>query len=226
MVKVTKFLLLIISILFLVNSTTYSTLVLVTGIITEEDSGNPIGVNIEIRDKNGKKIKTQSNSLSGEFQQILNAGEHFTVILYNDNIIRREFKFSTIDTNSYAEQKENWSVFKPVVGSKIFKGNIFIHGSKDFLESAQDVLEEMQMLLRFNRNLIVTFKLSAEMNHADKKGKKINKTDENLLSERIKILNDYISKWTKERNRIKIDSKSDEHNDFVVQISEIKNYLD
>jgi len=208
------------------NYEIYSAQIILNGRIIEENTQKPIGVNIELRDENGKKNKSQSNSLTGEFQFVVESNKTYNVILNSDEILRRDFKFKTLDTNTYAEQTVEWYVFKPKIGNRIFKGNIFKINTWQLTNEGEEILEEIKMTLRFNRNLFVNFNISAENIITDKKGKKTIKTDEKLLEQRKNVLISIVDTWTKEKNRIRINESNDNNYDFIVQISDLKNYLD
>jgi len=131
--------------------------------------------------------------------------------LNSDDILRREIKIKTLDTNQYAEQKIEINVFKPVVGNKIFAGNIFYPNSSKISTEGEQELGELQLLLRFNRNLNVEFKISG---------------DSELVKSRKDILANWIENWKREKSRIKILEGNENEFDFVVKISDIKSYLD
>lgn len=210
MKKVTYLLLFLAISLFFLNNI-YASQILLHGYIFDSQSKKPIGVSIEFKDADGKKIKTQSNSLTGEFQQILESNTKYSVVLNSEDILRREVKIQTIDTNQYAEQKIEFNVFKPTVGNKIFAGNIFQLNSTKISIDGEQQLEELQLLLRFNRNLNVEFKISG---------------DNDLVKLRKDIVSNWIENWKREKSRIKILEGNEKENDFVVKISDIKSYLD
>lgn len=186
--------------------------ILVKGQIYDVTTKKPIGVEIEFRDSQGKKIKCQSNSLSGEYQQVLNSNTQYTVILNNSDILRREFKFKTLDTNDYAEQIEDWGVVVPKPGAVLFKGQIYDSGNDNFSAQGIDKLEELQMLLRFNRELHVEFVVNS-LNSVSKDG-------------RVNNLEALINRWTRENPRITIrQSKSKSDNDLLVVITKVKNFI-
>jgi hypothetical protein len=202
--------------------------VLVKGTIVDELNHKPIGVNIEFRDKAGKKIKCNSNSLSGEFEQILDGGQKYTVILNSDFILRKEFKFSVIDTNQYAEQKTDWFVIRPVPGATVFQGTVFNDKESQFSSDGMAALEELQMLLRFNRTLHVVFKVFTDEIITVKGKKKTTSINIDLLNKRVKTIEETISSWTMEKARIQIKSidNSIDKNNLVVQITKLQNYVD
>jgi hypothetical protein len=202
--------------------------VLIKGKITDELNHKPIGVNIEFRDNNGKKIKCQSNSLSGEFEQVLESGQKFKVILSSDVILRKEFKFSVIDTNQYAEQKTDWLVIKPVIDAIVFQGSVFNDNDSNISRAGTESLEELQMLLRFNRTLHVVFKIYTEEIITIKGKKKTTSINLELLDKRVKAIEQIISSWTMENPRIQIkqiDNSVEQYN-LVVQITKLQSYVE
>jgi hypothetical protein len=211
------------------NSPMYSSVqILIKGKIVDELNHKPMGVNIEFRDKNGKKIKCQSNSISGEFEQVFESGQKFSVILNSDEILRKEFKFSVIDTNQYIEQNADWIVIKPVPGATVFKGSVFDDKESQFSTAGLESLEELKMLMRFNRTLHVVFKIYTEEIVTVKGKKKTTSINIELLNNRVKVLQETISSWTMEKNRIElkpIDDLTDKNN-LVVQITKLQSYVD
>jgi hypothetical protein len=186
--------------------------ILVKGQIFDETTKKPMGVEIEFRDAQGKKIKCQSNSISGEFQQVLSSNTQYTVILNNSDILRREFKFKTLDTNDYVEQIEDWGVVVPKPGTVLYKGQIYDSNNDNFSSNGTEKLEELQMLLRFNRELHVEFVVNS-LNSVSQDG-------------RVKNLEQLINRWTRENPRISIrQSKSKSDNDLVVVITKVKDFI-
>ncbi len=185
--------------------------ILVKGFITEESTQKPIGVEIEFRDSDGKRIKSLSNSLTGEFQQILNSSSEYTVILNSSEILRKEFRFRTLDTNDYAEQEIDWTVIKPQPGAIIFRGGIF-GSDNSFTKSGTEKLEEIQVILRFNRELHVDFK--------------VNNTNKSDTNARIALLEKHIEKWNREKGRITVKSdKNSGGHDLIVEITKVKEFI-
>ena len=189
-----------------------NTQILVKGIIIDENSKEPLGVSIEMRTEDGKKIKTQSNSETGLFEQLLPSGVKYTVILNSDDILRKEFEFSTDVAEQYKEQLTEWTAVKPKKGSKVFSGNIFNAGKSEISSEGLKKLKELQMLLRFNRSLYVEFEISGENSLAEK---------------RLSEINRHIESWTREKSRIElkpIENQSGDK-DLLVRITKIEEFL-
>lgn len=186
--------------------------VLVKGTVKDENTSEPLGVDIEIRSLDGKKIKTQSNIITGVFEQLLPSGESYIVILNSDDILRKEFEFSTEKTDSYKEQEAEWTAIKPLPGSKIFSGEIFSNGNDEITSDGQKKLKEIQMLLRFNRSLYVNFEISGESSLAQK---------------RITTLNNVIGNWTREKSRIELvtNNSNTSAKDIIVKVNKIEEFI-
>lgn len=190
--------------------------VLIKGVTFDENTNQPIGVSIEFKSADGKKIKTQSNINSGLFEQLLPAGENYTVILSSDNILRKEFSFKVDVTDKFKEQKTEWSVLVPVVGAKIFAGNIFKKGTSSISDDGAQKLKELQMLLRFNRSLYVSFNIESE--------------NESLSKDRVNELNTLLDTWMREKTRVELKSikktaKNETVKDLYVHITKIEEFL-
>lgn len=185
--------------------------VLVKGKIFEENTLEPLVLSIEFRSQEGKKIKTQSNS-NGEFEQLLPSGSKYLVILNSDSILRKEFNFIVDDSDKFIEQKTEWTAIKPKVGSRIFGGNIFLNSSSNLSEQGIESLKELQMLLRFNRSLYVSFEISNK---------------ENLYESRLNFLKNYVESWTREKARIEFNimGKEQSNNDLNVKITKMSDFL-
>lgn len=189
-----------------------NTQILVKGIIIEENTKEPIGVSIELRSEDGKKIKTQSNSETGLFEQLLPSGVKYLVILNSDDVLRKEFEFSTEVADKYKEQVTEWTVVKPNMGSKIFSGNIFNPEQSEISSEGLKNLKELQMLLRFNRTISVVFEITG---------------NQSLAQNRLNVLNNHIENWNREKSRIelKLNTNKSSDKDLLVRITKIEDFL-
>lgn len=135
--------------------------VVVKGIVKDEFTNKPLGVLIQFKTANGKKIKINSNSIDGQFEQVFPAGEKVQVTLSGDNIFRTEFDFQVMNTEKYMEQKVEWTAKSIRVGAKVMSTNLFENGSTDLNQEAKQKLEELKEILRFNRNVNVDLSINA-----------------------------------------------------------------
>ncbi len=186
--------------------------ILVKGFVKEAETGEYLAVDIEFRTEDKKKIKTKSNLLDGSFEQLLPAGEKFIVILNSDDILRKEFSFTTDEASEYKEQKTEWTAVKPKEGSKVFTGDIFASGKQNLKPEAQNTLKELQMLMRFNRGIHVDFLVSGEKNIVEKRKVELSKI---------------IACWIREKERINVitGSNSDKNSDLTVKIRKVEDFL-
>lgn len=137
--------------------------IVVKGKITDEQTGQPIGVDIEFRSTDGRKIKINSNSISGEYQQVLNAGEFYEVILTGPNIIRKVDRLKVDHFDSYDEQEQNFTVIKLEPGRAIFKITAFDKGSNQInKEELESIFSEIQEIMKFNRAVNFEFVVNAK----------------------------------------------------------------
>jgi hypothetical protein len=214
-----KFTLLLIICIFVFSNNIYTQFlsgknsqVLVKGIVKDDNTNEPLGVSIELRGSDGKKLKTQSNSLTGLFEQLLPADMTYSVILNSDDIIRKEFEFKTDTATQFKEQEVEWTAIKPLPGAKIFSGAIFINDDSQISDLGESRLQEIQLLLRFNRSLYVVFEVAG---------------DNALYMSRIDVLKNKIESWTREKSRIEYKSSQNKSNsnDLLVKITKIEDFL-
>lgn len=131
------------------------------GVITDEITGKPVGVNIEFRDSQGEKVKIISNSLDGSYQQLVNAGEKYAIIFTNYDILRKTVEYKVPDTNSYAEFEMDYSVKKLVQGMDLFKYDAFPKGGNGVATQTLEKLQELNNLMVFNRAVNFNFVINA-----------------------------------------------------------------
>ncbi len=137
--------------------------IVVKGKIADEQTGEPMGVDIEFRNSDGKKIKINSNSLTGEFQQVLNAGEFYEVILSGSNIIRKVDRFKVDHYDSYDEQEQNFTVKKLEPGRTLFRLSPFEKGSSQIIgDELESIFIELQEIMKFNRAVYFEFVVNAK----------------------------------------------------------------
>ncbi len=186
--------------------------VLIKGIVRDDNTQEPLGVDIELRSIDGKKLKTKSNILTGLFEQLLPADVIYTVYLNSDDIIRKEFEFKTDTASQFKEQEVEWTAIKPLPGAKIFSGDIFLKDNNQLTPAGESKLNEIQMLLRFNRSLFVVFEVTG---------------DKQLSESRIDVLKKQVETWTREKSRIEYKSSQvmTGANNFYVKITKVEDFL-
>ncbi len=159
-----RFFIFLLCIVLMLNFTLAQPLpIVVKGKVTDELTGQPIGVEIEFRSTDGRKIKINSNSISGEYQQVLNAGEFYDVIFSGPNIIRKVDRLKVDHFDSYDEQEQNFTVIKLEPGRTLFKISAFNKGSNEVSkEEIESVFNQIKEIMKFNRAVNFEFVINAK----------------------------------------------------------------
>lgn len=134
---------------------------LLKGTVTDEISGKPLGVTIVFMDDQGKKIKIQSNSIAGNFEQVLNSSSEYSVILSSNDIVRKELVINTKDTDSYTEQKIDFKVKKLAPGVELYSIKCFEMNDDKVNGYAESTFNDLMDMMKFNRSVKVDFKVNA-----------------------------------------------------------------
>lgn len=201
--------------------------ILLKGKIYDEYSNEPMPVNIEFKDSDGKKINIFSNSSTGNFEQILDAGKFYKVKLTKENILRQEFDYTTKQDKKYSEDSVSWTVKKLSVGANLFDFDLFEMNSELITENGKKNLDKVLDALKFNRSISLAFKVSSNDSYVDDK-KTTSIKLEDLFKKRIASIEDYIKGWTREKSRIEfdrtftLDKKAKNKNDLFVIINKIQ----
>lgn len=225
-----------IAVLFTTNNELYSfkrtVQILVKGTVIDEFTGKPVGASLEFRLESGRKFKINSNSISGEFEQVFNSGEKVQVVISNWDIARKTEEFVVKDTAAYSEQSVDFFVRKFEVDSPIFKFNLFEQNSSNFVNDYKAILDSLEQTFRFSRNIKVELRVNArdsywkteklvqqEKPKVKSTKKKQQKTEvetrtiiespnesavKSLVDSRIVKLAESLGDWTKNRNRITV----------------------
>lgn len=182
------------AILFLLNTTLIAGVpIVVKGIVTDEYTGKPASVEIIFKNGDGTKIKIQSNSITGKFEQVLNSGTEYEVILQNYDIIRKETSLAIEESDSYMEKKVEFTVKKLKPGRVVFDYDLFASNSTELSDAGKLKLKELKSVMRFNRSVKFEFKVS---------GRDSGSSSKTLTDGRIQAIKDYIDKWRRAKRRI------------------------
>jgi len=164
--------------------------VLLKGKITDEVSGKPIGTGIEFISKDGRKIKTQSNSITGEWEQLLTSGE-YEVILFSWNVARKTTSIAIEEVEKFKEIRQDFTVKRMMPNDIMFNLNAFADNSATPNRSILNELEVLKVAMRFNRGVqFIVY---------------INSTDNNLTAKRIEEINNYFKDWGSQARRIRVE---------------------
>ena len=198
--------------------------ILLKGVITDSYDGKPISVEIRIEDENGKFFKIQSNSITGHYEQILEADKNYKIRLNAKNILPTYIDIKTDTTSHYGEQEQNFFVVKLQKGRAVKCLDLFPTGESELNNEAMDIFDEMNTNMRFNRSVSFYFEITADdswdeyTNTITKKVKKKTITEKTfdekafnaLLQKRFETLQSKISDLTKYPERIEVRKGSEE----------------
>ena len=255
--KTVLYILILVFALLLTNYNAYSfktnVTILVKGTVVDEYTGEPVETTVEFLPKNGRKFKIKTNSITGKFEQIFKAGDEVDVKFYYWNVPRTYAKIKVKDTIAFTEQEVQFKVKKLEAGRTLFRFNLFTPGTDNFSANSKEMLDSVEHLLRFSRNIKVEFKVNAHDTYAKvkkyvtsskkkKNSKKliVDKPDMNsvnaLVEKRVAKLQSVVDKWKRYKRKIKITGDKsvlqtnnsatlDTNYDFEVIVTEVKKNL-
>lgn len=128
--------------------------VLLQAKLINENDNTPIGAEVTFEDAEGDKIKVNADILTGAFEQLLKANHEYTITFQSPDIIRKVVDFKTKEATTYGEQKAEFTVIKLEENAKIMTLNLSDDGI-NLSENGKKSLNELKMLLRFNRSLYI-----------------------------------------------------------------------
>ena len=129
---------------------------IVKGTITDKSTGKPQEVEIVFEDSKGKKFKIKSNSITGKYEQLLNANETYKISFLRFDVLKDELEFTPkAPDKSFEPQIQDFEVFVMKKGVELFDFDIFDKGSDKISSSGEKYLEKLKTIMRFNRALYV-----------------------------------------------------------------------
>lgn len=140
--------------------------ILVKGVVLDEFTGKPVETFVEFKTSKGKRFKIKTNSLTGQFQQILKAGDVVQIKFYFWNVARKIVTLHVKDTIAYSEQNVKYRVKKLDVGRILFKFNLFKPAGSEFVYNSKSLIDSLKFLMRFSRNIKVEFRINAHDTYA------------------------------------------------------------
>lgn len=204
--------------------------ILVRGMITDLIDNSPMQVEIRFEDPNGKYFKINSNSLTGNFEQILSSNTQYKVRLFAKNIFPTEFILTTPEVKTYTEIEQNYQVIKLELGRTVLVYDLFSEGKTDLSSAITQFLDELNIKMRFNRNVKIKIEVlgvDSRESFVSSKQKKIrkktvsetifNKNEYELLVNRRLVALQQIKNKFLFNNRIAIDlNYSEQINDQIL----------
>lgn len=171
------------------------------GIVKDQYTNQPVGVNMMFKDSAGVRNPVKSNSITGMYQVLLEAGGRYSVTFQSQDIVRKEETFVVEPSDKYAEQEKDFIVRKLYPGLKFDSTNIFVTGSAELSNTAKEMLDYYQEIMNFNRSIHFEFFVSAHDLFAGV-GTPAEDAIKELVDKRIKVLSDMIANWKRLKGRI------------------------
>lgn len=129
---------------------TPSNLVLLKGVVTDEETGSPLKAQIEIVDLFSNTIVGRFNNdyKTGEYLISLPNGKNYGTVIYSNGYLFESFNFDLSDTTGYNEVRRITKLKEVKVGSEITLNNIFFNpGSVDLAETSINELNRLKKLM-------------------------------------------------------------------------------
>lgn len=191
---------------------------IVKGKILDKSNGSPVGVEIQFEDARGKKFKIKSNPQTGEYEQLLNANEKYTLTFIDMNVLRNDINFTpSAPDASYEPEMKNFNVVVLKSGNQIDELDLFNQNSSNFSSNGSTILKDLKTMLRINRALYVNFEVCNDG------------SDNNINSARIESLKAEIAKWGRlgEKVNIKLSNKkaTNSNSDLLIFVDKVEDSL-
>lgn len=199
--------------------------VLVKGTVTDKDTGEPAGVKITIHTINKKKIKTQSNSVSGHYEHLLPAGQVYKFVFTNYDILRKEQTVEVRQSAKFSEEEIDFTVQKLKKGINLMDMNMFDPNSSSLTSSGKRKLKELQKIMRFNRSIKLDLIVNANDSFSNDSPK--SQVSE-LVNRRADALKNYIKGWKRFIKRLNVVSDasiSGGASNLVVSVNSVEDVM-
>jgi outer membrane protein OmpA-like peptidoglycan-associated protein len=133
-------------------------LVLLKGVVTDAETGNPLKAQIEVVDLDSNFIMGRFNNdyKTGEYLISLPNGKNYGTVIYSNGYLFESFNFDLTDTLGYSEVRRDVKLKQVKAGSEITLNNIFFKiGSVALAETSINELNRLKKLMETYPNLKV-----------------------------------------------------------------------
>lgn len=183
--------------------------VMLKGKVVDVNTNKPLTIEIEFQPKVGSKFVVKSADGTGEFQQLLQAGETYELTFKGDNVYREQISYTPTSNSSegYSEISQTFKAKGLAKGVEVETLDVFSANSTDITSTGKTALNNMKISMRFNRNADFIFQVNAPTKA--------------LADKRLNTLKDYISDWRKLLDRVEFQS-STKGNNLNIIVSKIE----
>lgn len=191
---------------------------IVKGKVIDKTTGKPVGLEIQFEDPRGKKFKIKSDSNTGEYEQLLNSNEKYTLTFISPEVLRDETEFVPSPPDaSFEPQVQNFEVFLLNPGVVLADYNMFDKNSTEISKKGMEELEKLKKMMRINRALYLKIEI-----HSDDSSK-------NLNDSRLAKIKEQTETWGRFNQKVEyITSKkqsADKSADFKIIIDKVEDSL-
>lgn len=151
---------------------TGSVQVIISGVVIDEITNQPCQASIEFRSSKGNKVKLNSNAIDGSYSQVLNAGDSYEVVFSGYDIMRKTDNISLESADKTYERVFNFTVKKFAPQAQLFKIEGFNKGSSELTNEAKRIIDDLQEVMKFNRNVYLKIVASDDFKASVKPDKK------------------------------------------------------
>lgn len=145
--------------------------VLIKGKVFDFSTNKPIGTNLILKDPEGAVINIKSNSLDGEYQQVLKPGKKYSVVFEGFKIKSFAPYIETPNSREYIEIIKDFPVEPYQVNDEVFKAILFKTNDSSISEEGILQLKELKEYLKLQKNMNVDVIVNIKDSHF--KAKKI-----------------------------------------------------
>lgn len=141
--------------------------VLVKGKVTDEFTGKPVEVTLELRDRADKRFKINSNSITGMYEQVLTAGEVYTVVFTHYDVIRKTEEFKVKESDTYIEDRIDFTVKQLQTGLELYQVDAFQQNSSVPNAEFAKTIQELAEIMKFNRSVKFEFVVNSHDSYSE-----------------------------------------------------------
>lgn len=199
----------------LMNSNTSQRIV--KGKVVNKETGKPEVVEIIFKDQDGKKFKINSNSITGEYEQLLNAEQSYIVSFSRFDVYNEEFELKVEKADEkFTPQVKNFEITILEAGKALFSWDAFEPGSSTVGPKVNEMIDKLKTTLRFNRSITVEVQLNGN-DSGNSNG---------VAKARLDALNKILESDRRLKRKTKfVLGNGNANADFVVMITKVEDQL-
>ena len=175
------------------------TQIILKGEVRDFYTNAPVSCELQIKTESGSRMKIKSNSITGAYEQLFNVGDKVTITFAGFDILKQDETVVIKESKETGEQIQNFKVKQLVNGKVLESIDAFAKNENQINQFGKAKIEELKVLLRFNRSLSLNIIVSSEdtyqnasntitvetFNELDAKGKKKSKKELDAMKKRI-----------------------------------------